>query len=67
MDLTPHVENELKRASLSKGTVTVCVSGSTAGITALEFETGLVQDVRTFFETIAPQGKKYIREEPLVL
>ena len=63
VDVTPHVEEELRTSGMIEGLVTVFVSGSTAGITTLEFEPGLVKDVRAFFEDIAPQGKRYFHEE----
>ena len=37
-DITPHVAEELRKSELDEGLANVFVSGSTAGITALEFE-----------------------------
>lgn len=63
VDLTPHVSEELRKSELAEGLATVFVSGSTAGITTLEFESGLVQDVQSFFERIIPEREHYLHEE----
>lgn len=63
MDITPHVVEALKRSKLEEGLATVFISGSTAGITTIEFEPGLVKDVRTLFEKIAPKESRYCHEE----
>ena len=63
MDITPRVTEELEKSELDEGLATVFVSGSTAGITTLEFESGLVKDIRDFFERIVPQGQHYFHEE----
>ena len=63
VDITSHVANELRNSKLADGVATVFVAGSTAGITTIEFEPGLIKDVRAFFEAIAPQGKRYFHEE----
>ena len=49
VDITPHVAEELKKSELDEGLATVFVSGSTAGITTLEFESGLVKDEQFHF------------------
>ncbi|MFH1046593.1 MAG: secondary thiamine-phosphate synthase enzyme YjbQ, partial [Candidatus Omnitrophota bacterium] len=41
------------------GLVTVFVPGSTAGLTTIEFEPGLVQDLKQAFEIIAPREGEY--------
>ncbi|MBI4357875.1 MAG: YjbQ family protein [Candidatus Omnitrophica bacterium] len=63
VDITPHVVEALKRSKLEEGLATVFISGSTAGITTIEFEPGLVKDVRTLFEKIAPKESRYCHEE----
>jgi secondary thiamine-phosphate synthase enzyme len=39
--------------------VTIFVPGSTGGITTIEYEPGLVQDLKTFFEKMAPKSGAY--------
>ncbi len=58
-DITDDVASHLRNTGLSSGTVTVFVSGSTAGITTVEFEPGLKKDLPELFEKLAPQGRTY--------
>jgi len=58
-DLTPKVRDLLKSAGLANGLVTVFVPGSTAGITTIEFESGVIEDLKRAIERIAPQGIHY--------
>ncbi len=59
IDITPDVRKNLLETNLQNGVVTVFCPGSTGGITTVEYEPGLVRDVKDFFEEIAPQGKIY--------
>ena len=59
IDITSQVAQGLSKSGLDKGVVTVFVSGSTGGITTVEYEPGLVQDLKDFFERIAPKKAVY--------
>ena len=59
IDLTGAVREALAKSGLERGTVTVFVPGATAGVTTVEFEDGLVQDLKTAFEKIAPRRGEY--------
>jgi len=59
IDITGEAAALLSKSSVSNGTVTFFVSGSTAGITTVEFEPGLLQDLPEAFEKIAPEGIHY--------
>ncbi len=59
LDVTPEVQAAVGRSDLQAGTATVFVSGSTAGLTTVEYEPGLVKDLKEAFEKIAPAGKDY--------
>ena len=63
IDLTRGIKTELKTTRLNQGTVTVFVSGSTAGLTTVEYEPGLIKDLKHFFEKIAPENERYAHEE----
>lgn len=55
INITPQVEDALNETKLKDGIVCVHVAGSTAAISTLEFEPGLVKtDIKRFFETIYP-------------
>ena len=55
IDITDHIEGILDRSNLSNGTATVFVGGSTAGITTIEFEASLLQDLREAYERLTGQ------------
>lgn len=58
-DITQQVENILDAAGIIEGMVNVFVPGSTAGITTVEYEPGLIRDLPEFFEKIVPSGVSY--------
>lgn len=58
-DLTGDIEECIGKSAISDGLVTVCVQGSTAGITTIEFESGMIEDLRQAIERIAPQNIHY--------
>lgn len=59
IDITSMVINALSGVKINSGLVTVFVSGSTGGLTTVEYEPGLVQDLKNFFEKIVPKSGKY--------
>lgn len=59
VDITPEVANAVRRAGLNHGIVTVFVAGSTAGVTTIEHEDGLLRDLQEAFERIAPSDRPY--------
>jgi secondary thiamine-phosphate synthase enzyme len=63
VDITGPVGEAVRRSGLMSGTVTVFVTGSTAGVTTIEFEPGLVHDIREAFERIAPESAEYRHHE----
>ena len=58
-DVTSTVSEALKSSGLQEGHATVFVAGSTAGVTTVEFEPGLVKDLNVFFQKIIPEGPDY--------
>lgn len=64
VDITPQVSGAVKESGLSSGTVTVFNIGSTAAITTIEYEPGLVDhDINAAFEKFAPQNGPYEHEK----
>ena len=63
LDITGRLARVLSDCSFHEGQLTVFVSGSTAGITTIEFEPGLVEDLENFFERVAPTNHNYRYEE----
>jgi secondary thiamine-phosphate synthase enzyme len=58
-DVTKLVQQALSKSGLQEGQATVFVAGSTAGVTTVEFEPGLVKDLNEFFQKIIPEGPEY--------
>jgi secondary thiamine-phosphate synthase enzyme len=59
MDITAKLNSELSGLKISKGTVTVFVTGSTGAVTTIEFEPALVSDMKRFFEEIISSKREY--------
>jgi secondary thiamine-phosphate synthase enzyme len=49
----------VREANLTRGVVTVFVSGSTAAVTTIEYEPGLVKDFPDMLERVAPNDLAY--------
>jgi secondary thiamine-phosphate synthase enzyme len=63
IDLTPQVAALVRRHEFKHGQALVFVSGSTAGVTTIEYEPGLLKDIPAAFEKIAPRGTRYHHED----
>ena len=63
LDVTERVQELLARHGFEEGQALVFVAGSTAGITTIEYEPGLLEDIPAAFEKIAPKGAAYRHEE----
>ena len=59
IDITPQVEQQIAGEDINNGTVTLFVAGSTAGITTIEFESGLVSDFQSMWERNVPENIPY--------
>lgn len=56
IDLTVEVQAFLTSIKARQGIVTISVVGSTAGITTMEYEPGLVKDIPEMLDKIVPEG-----------
>jgi secondary thiamine-phosphate synthase enzyme len=63
LDLTPAVQARVDRHRLRHGHVLSFVSGSTAGLTTIEYEPGLVEDLPAALERVAPRAGRYRHHE----
>ena len=59
VDLSAHLEEAIAKSKTRAGMLTVCTTGSTAGVTTIEFEPGLIKDVPELMEKLVPRGKGY--------
>ena len=64
LDITPKVQAALKKSGVANGTVTLFNVGSTASITTIEYEPGLVNyDINEALEKLAPESGHYEHEK----
>ncbi len=59
IDITPYIASIVKESKLKDGMVNVFVMGSTAAITTIEYEPGLIKDLPSILERIAPKDLSY--------
>lgn len=58
-DVTDIVARVIAESGMHAGLATVSVVGSTAGVTTLEFEPGVVADLNAVWEALAPRRGEY--------
>ena len=63
LDITDKVAALLDKHAFTQGQALVFVSGSTAGLTTIEYEPGLLKDIPALFDKLAPQNARYHHEE----
>ncbi len=63
IDVTPKVRQALGETGLRNGLASLFVSGSTAALTTVEYEPGLVKDLSELFERLIPSGKRYHHDD----
>jgi len=62
IDITGRVEKLVADSGVSRGMVNVFITGSTAGLTTIEYESGLVHDLKEAMERIAPRKGNYAHD-----
>ena len=58
-DITPLVADFVKKLPFPEGSVIIFVPGSTGGVTTIEFEAGVIGDLKDAFERLIPQTIEY--------
>ena len=59
VDITSQVAEAINKIGLLDGVVLLFVPGSTASLTTIEYEEGVIQDLREVLEKIAPENFDY--------
>lgn len=59
IDVTDNVGEAVKNSRLQRGIATIFVPGSTGALTTIEYEPGLLHDLPTALERIAPRETSY--------
>ena len=63
IDITDEVQNKITDSGFSEGNALIFVGGSTAGITSIEYEPGLLKDYPAFLERIIPSNISYQHDQ----
>jgi len=59
IDITDDVASKVREARINEGQALISVPGSTASITTIEYESGVVRDLVDALERLAPTGIPY--------
>jgi secondary thiamine-phosphate synthase enzyme len=63
IDITGEINQKVAESGIKAGHVLISVVGSTAGLTTVEFEPGLVRDLEDLFNKLAPPTRDYHHEQ----
>ena len=63
IDITDKVRQVIKKHKLENAQIMVYVAGSTASVSTIEYEPGLLKDLPEAFEKFAPMDKTYHHDE----
>ncbi|KQC05111.1 MAG: secondary thiamine-phosphate synthase enzyme [Methanoculleus sp. SDB] len=62
INLTPAVEDFVRKSNVDSGIVTIFVVGSTAAVTTIEYEPGVLSDLRRSLAVLAPDDAAYAHD-----
>lgn len=62
IDITPQVKAAVSESGIKEGMVTVFVNGSTAAVTTIEYEPGVLSDLRRALSVLAPDNITYAHD-----
>jgi len=63
VDITQELERLIKKSNVSTGSLFATMVGSTGSITTIEFESGVVEDLKQAVNRLAPPGIEYEHEK----
>jgi len=63
IDLTPKVMETVAGSASLNGVLTLFIPGSTAALTTIEYETGVINDLKDAIERMAPEDLPYEHNE----
>lgn len=63
IDITAKLKEHIHTAKIRLGTATLFVSGSTAALTTIECESGLIRDLKEFVEQCIPSTRRYHHDD----
>ena len=63
VDITAKLKAQIRAVGMRNGTATLFVNGSTAALTTIEYEPGLVEDLKEFLEQYIPADRRYRHDD----
>jgi len=63
VNITGKLQEQIDNEKIQRGLVTIFVSGSTAALTTIENEPGLIEDLKELVEKLIPSGRKYHHDD----
>ena len=63
IDITPRINDAIKKDHSHYGLITVFVSRSTTPLTTIEHESGLIQNLKEFVERLIPSDRRYHHDD----
>jgi secondary thiamine-phosphate synthase enzyme len=63
IDITGKIQEQIDQDRIQRGVATVFVSGSTAALTTIEFESGLIRDLKELVEKLIPSDRRYHHDD----
>lgn len=63
IDLTAKVQERIQKEKVQRGLATLFVTGSTAALTTIEYEPGLIEDMKELVERFIPSNKRYHHDD----
>lgn len=62
IDITPEVKLQVSESGIENGIVTIFVTGSTSGLTTIEYEPGLISDLKELWQRLVPENIPYAHD-----
>ena len=63
INVTDRVQEQVTRENIRSGIASLFVSGSTAALTTIEYEPGLIRDLQEFLERTIPSDRSYHHDD----
>jgi secondary thiamine-phosphate synthase enzyme len=63
IDITADIAKEIKKSNINNGIATIFITGSTAGVTTIEYESGVLNDYKDMWDRSAPLNIAYQHDQ----
>ena len=63
IDITGQIAKEIAESNINSGIATIFITGSTAGVTTIEYESGVIRDYKDMWDRNAPLNISYQHDQ----